>query len=164
MDNKITNLRVGSGYDVHKLKPGLNFILGGVHIEHSKGIEAHSDGDILLHAVSDALLGAAALGDIGCFFPDTDSKFKNLNSTVILDFVLEELKKMSYLIVNIDITIVLELPKLNVLIPEIKQSLCKLSNLTLDRINIKATTSEKMGFVGREEGIACHATVLIEKI
>lgn len=160
----MTNLRVGNGYDVHRLQDNLNFLLGGVNISHSKGIVAHSDGDILLHTISDALLGAAALGDIGCFFPDTESKYKNLNSVVILDFVLNELKNLSFHVVNIDIIIVLERPKLNPFIPQIKQSLSNLLHIGIDRLNIKATTSEKMGFIGREEGVACYATVLIEKI
>jgi 2-C-methyl-D-erythritol 2,4-cyclodiphosphate synthase len=160
----MTNLRVGNGYDVHRLQDNLNFLLGGINISHSKGIVAHSDGDILLHTISDALLGAAALGDIGCFFPDTESKYKNLNSVVILDFVLNELKNLSFQVVNIDIIIVLERPKLNPFIPQIKQSLSHLLHIGIDRLNIKATTSEKMGFIGREEGVACYATVLIEKI
>ena len=160
----MTNLRIGTGYDVHQLKNNLPLLLGGVEVSHNKGIVAHSDGDIIFHALSDALLGAAALGDIGHFFPDTDPAFKNMDSSVILSSVLSELSKLSYQIVNVDITIVLERPKLQTHIPAIKNSVAKYLKTQLNQVNIKATTSEKMGFVGKEEGVVCYASVLIEKI
>ena len=160
----MTNLRIGTGYDVHQLKNNLPLLLGGVEVSHNKGIVAHSDGDIIFHALSDALLGAAALGDIGHFFPDTDPAFKNMDSSVILSSVLSELSKLSYQIVNVDITIVLERPKLQPHIPAIKNSVAKYLKTQLNQVNIKATTSEKMGFVGKEEGVVCYASVLIEKI
>jgi len=160
----MTNIRVGIGYDVHQLKPNLPFVLGGVNINHNKGILAHSDGDIIFHALSDALLGAAALGDIGHFFPDNNPKYKNINSGKILVFVLEKLFELSYQIVNVDIIIVLEKPKLQSIISKIKKSVADYLKIDITNVNIKATTSERMGFVGREEGIACYATVLVEKI
>ena len=160
----MTNLRIGTGYDVHQLKNNLPLLLGGVQVLHSKGVVAHSDGDIVFHALSDALLGAAALGDIGHFFPDTNAAYKNMDSSIILSSVLSELSKLSYQIVNVDITIVLERPKLQSVIPEIKSSVAKYLKTELNQVNIKATTSEKMGFVGKEEGLVCYASVLIEKI
>ena len=123
-----------------------------------------SDGDILFHALSDALLGAAALGDIGCFFPDTDSKNKDIDSSLILSFVLNKILKLSYQILNIDVTIVLEKPKLQPIIPSIKKSVAESLKIKLDQVNIKATTSEGMGFVGKEEGVVCYVSVLLEKI
>ena len=159
----MTNIRIGMGYDVHRLDDNLPLILGGVDIEFKKGIVAHSDGDIVLHALSDALLGAAGLGDIGHFFPDTDVKNKNLDSSFILIDVLEKLKQLSYCIVNLDITIVLEKPKLQPHIHSIKESLSNILRLSTNFINIKATTSEGMGFVGKNNGIACYSVVLIEK-
>tara|TARA_B100000614_G_scaffold252246_1_gene264700 strand:- start:93 stop:575 length:483 start_codon:yes stop_codon:yes gene_type:complete len=160
----MTNIRIGIGYDVHQLQSGLPFILGGVKLESDKGIVAHSDGDILYHSIADALLGAAALGDIGKFFPDNNPKYKNMDSKVILLDVVSRLKKMSYSIVNIDVTIVLERPKLNPFIPKIKSSVSNCLSIDLDQLNIKATTSERMGFVGEEKGVACYSVVLIEKI
>ena len=160
----MTNIRIGIGYDVHQLQSGLPFILGGVKLESDKGIVAHSDGDILYHSIADALLGAAALGDIGRFFPDDDPKYQNMDSKVILLDVMSRLKKMSYSIVNIDATIVLERPKLNPLISKIKSSVSNCLSIDLDQLNIKATTSERMGFVGKEKGVACYSVVLIEKI
>ena len=158
------NIRIGFGYDVHQLKEDLPFLLGGVKLHYEKGVVAHSDGDILLHALSDALLGAAALGDIGHFFPDENQNYKNIDSTLILKSVIKKLIGLSYNIVNVDITIVLEKPKLQPIILEIRNSLSKLMSISLDQVNVKATTSEGMGFVGAEKGIACYATVLIEKI
>tara|TARA_B100001559_G_C15918569_1_gene357622 strand:- start:33 stop:515 length:483 start_codon:yes stop_codon:yes gene_type:complete len=160
----MTNIRIGIGYDVHQLQSGLPFILGGVKLESDKGIVAHSDGDILYHSIADALLGAAALGDIGKFFPDNNPKYKNMDSKVILLDVVSRLQKMSYSIVNIDATIVLERPKLNPLISKIKSSVSNCLSIDLDQLNIKATTSERMGFVGEEKGVACYSVVLIEKI
>ena len=160
----MTNIRVGMGYDVHQLDNNLPFLLGGVNVDYSKGIIAHSDGDIVFHALSDALLGAAGLGDIGCFFPDTDMRHKNMDSSIILSDVMLKLKNLSYYIVNIDLTIVLEKPKLQLLIPRIKESISNYLKIKIDNINIKATTSEGMSFVGEGKGIACYAVVLIEKV
>ena len=160
----MTNIRVGIGYDVHQLKSGLPFVLGGVQLDYNKGILAHSDGDILFHSIADALLGAAGLGDIGKFFPDNDPKYKNIDSSSILLEVLQRLKKLSYHIVNIDITIVLEKPKLQSLLSKIKESASLCLDINVNQINIKATTGERMGFIGEEKGIACYAVALIEKI
>ena len=160
----MTNIRVGIGYDVHQLQKNLPFFIGGVKLNYTKGVVAHSDGDILFHSISDALLGAAGLGDIGHFFPDNDPKYKNLDSSIIVLDVLNKLLELDYQIVNIDVTIVLEKPKLNSLIPQIKQSVSNSLKIETNQINIKATTSEKMGFVGLEKGVACYAVALIEKI
>jgi 2-C-methyl-D-erythritol 2,4-cyclodiphosphate synthase len=160
----MTNIRVGMGYDVHQLSDNIPFLLGGVKLDYKKGIVAHSDGDIVFHAISDALLGAAGLGDIGHFFPDTDLKYKNIDSQIILSEVLLKLEKLSYILINIDITIVLQKPKISPIIPEIKASLSNILKINVDRINIKATTTEWMGFVGREKGISCYTVALIEKI
>ena len=159
----MSNLRVGMGYDVHQLQSNLPFLLGGINISHTKGVVAHSDGDIVFHALSDALLGAAGLGDIGCFFPDTDVANKNLDSSVILSETLQKLVRLSYSLVNIDITVVLEKPKLSPHIIKIRESISTYLSIDIDRINVKATTSERMGFVGSEDGLACYAVVLIEK-
>ena len=159
----MTNIRVGNGYDVHQLKENLPFILGGVPIKYNKGIVAHSDGDVLLHAISDALLGAASLGDIGHFFPDTDQKYKDIDSKLILRKVCDELNQLSFSIINVDVTVVLEKPKLQPYINTIKESVAHLLRIPVDHTNIKATTSETMGFIGRGEGIVCYATVLIQK-
>ena len=159
----MSNLRVGNGYDVHQLDDNLELILGGIKVPSSKGIIAHSDGDILIHAVSDALLGAAGLGDIGYFFPDTDPRNKGIDSSKILVDVCNKLRKDSFLVVNVDATIVLQTPKLSPFIVSIKNSLSNILEIQSSRVNIKATTGENMGFVGRGEGIACYATVLIEK-
>ena len=159
----MSNLRVGNGYDVHQLDDNLELILGGIKVPSSKGIIAHSDGDILIHAVSDALLGAAGLGDIGYFFPDTDPRNKGIDSSKILVDVCNKLRKDSFLVVNVDATIVLQTPKLSPFIVSIKNSLSNILGIQSSRVNIKATTGENMGFVGRGEGIACYATVLIEK-
>ena len=159
----MNSIRVGNGYDVHQLKENLPFILGGVNIKYTKGIVAHSDGDVLLHAISDALLGAASLGDIGHFFPDTDQKFKDIDSKLILRKVCDELNRLSFSIINVDVTVVLEKPKLQPYINTIKESVAHLLRIPVDHTNIKATTSETMGFIGRGEGIVCYATVLIQK-
>lgn len=159
----MNSIRVGNGYDVHQLKENLPFILGGVNIKYTKGIVAHSDGDVLLHAISDALLGAASLGDIGHFFPDTDQKYKDIDSKLILRKVCDELNQLSFSIINVDVTVVLEKPKLQPYINTIKESVAHLLRIPVDHTNIKATTSETMGFIGRGEGIVCYATVLIQK-
>ena len=155
------NFRVGVGYDIHQLKNNNKLILGGVLIPHYKGTVAHSDGDVVIHAICDALLGAAGLGDIGHFFPDDDDSFKDIDSKVLLKKVFKMIKKNSFFVVNIDVSIVLELPKLKNYLLEMKSQISKCVNISVNDINIKATTSEKLGFVGREEGVACYATTLI---
>ena len=155
------NFRVGVGYDIHQLKNNNKLILGGVLIPHYKGTVAHSDGDVVIHAICDALLGAAGLGDIGHFFPDDDDSFKDIDSTVLLKKVFKMIKQNSFFVVNIDVSIVLEVPKLKDYLLEMKSQISKCINISENDINIKATTSEKLGFVGREEGVACYATTLI---
>ena len=159
----MSNLRIGIGYDVHRLESNLPFIIGGVKLNHHKGIVAHSDGDIIYHTIADALLGAAALGDIGHFFPDTDLKNKDLDSSVILSTVIDELQKKSYSIVNIDVSLVLEKPKIQPYELQIRESISQLMKLDLDVVSVKATTTEKMSFIGLEQGLSCYSVVLIEK-
>ncbi len=155
------NYRVGVGYDIHQLKENNPLILGGVLIPHYKGTVAHSDGDVVLHAICDALLGAAGLGDIGHFFPDNDEKFKNISSIILLKDVFKMIQKKGFLVVNIDVSIVLEAPKLKAYLSDMKTEISKCVNLSENDVNIKATTSEKLGFIGKEEGVACYATTLI---
>lgn len=159
----MTKLRVGFGYDVHQLEEGRKFVLGGVAIPFSKGPVAHSDGDVLIHALCDALLGAASLGDIGVHFPDTDPEFKGVDSKVLLRMVVEKLGAKSYHVVNIDSTVSLQRPKLKEYVPVMQQTLGRILKIESEDISIKATTTENLGFVGREEGIAAQAVVLIEK-
>ena len=155
------NFRVGVGYDIHQLKDNHELILGGVLIPHQKGTVAHSDGDVVIHAVCDALLGAAGLGDIGHFFPDNDDKFKNIDSRILLKDVFKMIQKKGFFVVNIDVSIVLEKPKLKQYLLDMKKQISKCVNLSENDVNIKATTSEKLGFIGRGEGVACYATTLI---
>ena len=155
------NIRVGQGYDVHKLAEGESFILGGVEINHFKGTIAHSDGDVLIHAICDALLGAANLRDIGFHFPDTSSDFKDIDSKKILYKTHDLLKSKGYLIGNIDCTVCLERPKLKDHIEDMKISLSEVLGIEIDKVSIKATTTEKLGFVGREEGVSSQVVVLI---
>ena len=159
----MSKLRIGIGYDVHRLESNLSLILGGVKINHYKGIVAHSDGDIILHSISDALLGAASLGDIGCLFPDTKSENKNIDSSIILLSVLKKLRGLCFSVVNIDVSIALQKPKLQPYVSEIRKSIAKLMQMEVDLISIKATTTEKMGFEGHEQGVSCYSVVLIEK-
>ncbi len=154
--------RVGNGYDIHRLEENNTLILGGVLIPFSRGTVAHSDGDVVIHALCDALLGAAGLGDIGHFFPDNDNKFKNIDSKILLKEVFEMIYKEGFSIENIDLTIVLETPKLNNYLPEMKSQISKCINLPVSNINIKATTSEKLGFIGRGEGVSCYASTLLK--
>ncbi len=158
------NFRIGQGYDVHCLAKGEELWLGGIKIPHSKGTIAHSDGDVLIHAICDALLGAAKLRDIGCHFPDTDEEFKNIDSKILLKKTCELLQKENYQVVNIDSTICAQQPKLKGYIPEMEKVLAKVMQLEVGQISIKATTTEKMGFVGEEKGIAAYAVALIEKV
>jgi len=153
--------RIGQGYDVHQLAEGESLILGGVIFKHNKGTLAHSDGDVLIHAICDALLGAANLRDIGFHFPDNSDKFKNIDSRILLKETIALLTKHQYKIGNIDCTICLQEPKLKDKIEEIKKSLAQTMNISVQDISVKATTTEKLGFVGREEGISVHAIALI---
>ena len=155
-------MKVGFGFDVHRMIVGRKFYLGGIEIPHSKGAEGHSDADVLIHAICDALLGAANLGDIGIHFPDTSAEFKNIDSKILLKKVCKLLKEKKYSIGNIDSTICLEKPKIFEYIPAMKKTLADVMEIDLDKISIKATTNEKMGFVGREEGISSYAVVLID--
>ena len=156
-------IRVGFGYDVHQFAPNRALWLGGVSIEHSLGLLGHSDADVLIHAICDALLGAANLRDIGFHFPDNDECYHNIDSKVLLHNTLVLLSEKGYHIGNIDATICAEQPKLNPYIPEMQQCLAKVMQTDVDNISIKATTTEKLGFTGRNEGISAYATVLIEK-
>ncbi len=157
-------MRIGQGYDVHKFEAGDFVMLGGVRIPFSKGMAAHSDGDVLLHAICDALLGAAALGDIGKHFPDTDPDLKGIDSRILLRRVAELLADNNYNIINIDATVVAQKPKVLSHIPNMREIIATDLNLIIDEINIKGTTTEGLGFEGREEGIASHAVCLIEKL
>lgn len=156
-------IRVGQGYDVHRFKEGGDVILGGVKIPYEKGLDAHSDGDVVLHALSDALLGAAALGDIGKHFPDTDQSFKGADSRVLLRHVYRIVQNKGYFLVNADITIIAQAPKMAPHIEAMCRNIAEDLNVELDCINVKATTTEKLGFEGRGEGIAVQAAVLIER-
>lgn len=156
-------IKVGFGYDVHALAEDESLVLGGVSIPHTKGTVAHSDGDVLIHAICDALLGAAALRDIGFHFPDTDPKFKGADSTVLLKEVVTLLQSHDFSIGNVDVTIAAQQPKINPHIPEMQKCLSAIMNVTLSDVSLKASTTERLGFEGREEGISVYAVVLIEK-
>jgi len=156
-------IKVGFGYDVHQLAKGEEFWLGGIKIEHSKGCIAHSDGDVLIHAICDALLGAANMRDIGYHFPDTSNDFKGIDSKILLKKTVKIIAEKGYSIGNIDSTIALQKPKIKPLIPEMQEVLAKVMEINTDDLAIKATTTEKLGFVGTEDGISAYATVLIEK-
>jgi len=160
---KGNTMKVGFGFDVHKLQEGRKFWLGGIEIPHNKGAEGHSDADVLIHAICDALLGAANLGDIGKHFPDNSSEFKDIDSKILLKRVCNLLAQNKYSIGNIDSTVCLQLPKIAPFIPEMVKTLSTVMGITEDQLSIKATTNEKLGFIGREEGISCYAVVLIEK-
>ena len=156
-------MRVGMGYDVHRLTEDRDLILGGVKIDWEKGLLGHSDADVLIHAVMDALLGAAALGDIGKHFPDTDPAYKGISSILLLEHVTKLLKEHHYEIGNIDATIIAQKPKMAPHIPQMKENIAKALHMEPDCLNIKATTEEKLGFTGREEGIASQAVCLLYK-
>ena len=155
--------RIGYGFDVHALQEGRPFILGGIEIPSSFGPLGHSDADVLIHAICDALLGAAALGDIGKHFPDTSGEFKNIDSKILLQRVVTLLKEKNYSIGNIDATVILEKPKIAPHIEAMREALSKVMGIPIDDISIKATTNEKMGFIGRQEGVSAHAVAMIEK-
>lgn len=156
--------RVGSGVDFHQLAEGRELWIGGVKIEHHKGAVGHSDADVLLHAICDAMLGAVCLGDIGVHFPDTDATYKNIDSKILLQRTMELIKKEGYIVVNVDSTLCLEVPKIKPHIAQMQAIIAKIIDVTEKDISIKATTTEKMGFAGREEGLMAYATVLLEKI
>ena len=156
-------MRIGHGYDTHRFVEGRPLVLGGVNVPHDKGLLAHSDGDVVIHALCDALLGAAALGDIGAHFPDTDKDFENIDSRVLLRQVHELLAQKSHEVVNADITILAEAPRMAPHINAMRDNLAADLAVTRDAINVKATTNEKMGFIGNREGIAVHAVVLIRQ-
>ena len=156
-------MRIGHGYDVHKLVEGRNLILGGVKIDHHLGLLGHSDADVLLHAVSDALLGAAGLGDIGRHFPDTDPQYKGADSLKLLAIVGEKVAASGYRISNIDVTMIAQKPKLKDHIGAMERNIASSLGLDVSRVNVKATTEEKLGFTGREEGLSCHAVCLLEE-
>lgn len=156
-------IRVGFGFDVHRLVPGRELWLGGIRLEHELGLLGHSDADVLIHAICDALLGAANLRDIGYHFPDNSAEFKNIDSKILLAKTVELIAGKGYRVGNIDATVCAERPKLKNRIPEIQEVLAKVMGVDADDVSIKATTTEKLGFTGREEGISAYATVLIEK-
>ena len=158
-----TALRIGQGYDVHAFEPGDHVTLGGVKIAHTLGIRAHSDGDVLLHALCDALLGAAGLGDIGMHFPDTDPTWRGADSRAFVRHVRELLEQRGFAIVNVDTTVLAEAPRLGKHRETMRQNIAADLSIPLERVNVKATTSEAMGFIGRREGLACHAIALIEQ-
>ena len=156
-------MRIGHGYDVHKLVEGRDLILGGVKIEHTLGLLGHSDADVLLHAVSDALLGAAGLGDIGKHFPDTDPKYKGADSLKLLEIVAQRVKEAGYRVSNIDVTMIAQRPKLRPHIEQMEANIAAAVGIDASSINVKATTEEKLGFTGTEQGMACHAVCLLEE-
>lgn len=157
------SFRIGFGIDFHQLVTDREFWLGGVKIAHNKGALGHSDADVLLHAICDAMLGAACLGDIGVHFPDTDNSFKNIDSKILLQKSFELIKQAGYGIVNIDSSLCLQAPKIKDYIPQMQLVIAQILELQLSDVSIKATTTEKMGFVGREEGLVAYATILLQK-
>ena len=157
------DIRIGHGYDVHALAEGLPLYLGGVKIEHTKGCVAHSDGDVAIHAICDALLGALALGDIGKLFPDTSAEFKGIDSKILLRRVCDVVAEKGYSVSNVDCTIAMQRPKLRPHIDTMRATLAEVMGLDVDRVSVKATTTEHLGFEGREEGVSTHAVVLLTK-
>ena len=156
-------MRIGHGYDVHRLVEGRKLVLGGVEIPHTLGLLGHSDADVLTHAIMDALLGAAGLGDIGKHFPDTDGSYKDIDSQILLKRVCQLLWEKKYAVVNLDATVIAQKPKIGPYIPQMVKTLAKNMNIDSSRINIKATTEEHLGFTGREEGISAHCVCLIQE-
>ncbi|MBU2648541.1 2-C-methyl-D-erythritol 2,4-cyclodiphosphate synthase [bacterium] len=156
-------MRVGIGFDVHQLQSGRNLVLGGVRIPFDKGLLGHSDADVLVHAIIDALLGALAMGDIGKLFPDTDNRYKDINSLELLEQVLDRIQKRGWQVGNLDTIIMAEQPKLQLFIPRMITSIAENLQIDKEQVSIKATTTEKLGFIGREEGIAAQAIVLLIK-
>ena len=156
-------MRIGQGYDVHRLVEGRDLILGGVKIDYEKGLLGHSDADVLLHAVMDALLGAAALGDIGRHFPDTDPAYKGIDSRKLLREVAEKIDAAGYRVENLDVTVIAQRPKLKDHIPAMEENIASDLHIGMDQVNVKATTEEKLGFTGDGSGMACHAVCLLER-
>jgi 2-C-methyl-D-erythritol 2,4-cyclodiphosphate synthase len=156
--------KIGHGYDVHRLVSGRLLILGGVEIPHTLGLDGHSDADVLLHAVCDAVFGALGLGDIGRHFPDTDEKYKGISSMLLAKECAVDMQKNGYRIGNIDVTVIAQKPKLMPFIAKMCENVASVFNTALENVNIKATTEERLGFTGTEQGIACHAVVLLERI
>ena len=156
-------MRIGHGYDVHKLVEGRDLILGGVKIPYEKGLLGHSDADVLLHAVSDALLGAAGLGDIGKHFPDTDPQYKGADSLKLLETVGVRVREAGYRVSNIDVTMIAQRPKLRPHIPQMEEHIAAAVGIDVSRVNVKATTEEQLGFTGSGEGMSCHAVCLLEE-
>ncbi len=157
-------MRIGHGYDVHKFTEGDSITLGGVVIPYTFGLEAHSDGDVLIHAICDALLGAAGLWDIGHHFPDTDAEFENIDSRFLLRKVMQDLNRLGWKVNNVDSTIIAQQPRLTPFMPSMRSILAQDLAIEVDAVNVKATTTEKLGFAGRKEGIAAHAVVLLVKV
>jgi 2-C-methyl-D-erythritol 2,4-cyclodiphosphate synthase len=157
------SLRIGMGVDFHQLTEGRKLMIGGVDIPHHKGALGHSDADVLLHAICDAMLGALALGDIGVHFPNNDPAFHNIDSKILLQKSFEKILDKGYRVVNLDSTLCLEAPKIKPYIPEMQKVIAGILDITMEDVSIKATTTEKMGFAGREEGLYAYATVLLEK-
>lgn len=158
-----TNLRIGQGYDVHAFGPGDHLVLAGVRLPHTAGIQAHSDGDVILHALCDALLGAAGLGDIGMHFPDSDPKWRGADSRNFLRHVMSLLSERRYAVVNVDVTLLADAPRIGKFRDAMRVNIAADLGLATDRVNVKATTSEGLGFIGKREGLACHAIALIEQ-
>lgn len=155
--------RIGSGVDFHQLAEGRKLWIGGVCIEHHKGAVGHSDADVLLHAICDALLGALCLGDIGVHFPDTDNTYKNIDSKILLQRTMQLIRQEGYHVVNIDSTLCLQSPKIKPYVAAMQEAIAGIAGITIKDVSIKATTTEKMGFVGREEGLMAYATVLLKR-
>ena len=157
------DIRIGHGYDVHALADGLRLVIGGVELEHTKGCVAHSDGDVAIHAICDAMLGALALGDIGKLFPDTSAEFKGIDSKILLRRVCDVIEQKGYKVGNVDCTIAMQRPKLRPHIDTMRSTLAAVIGIEVDRVSVKATTTERLGFEGREEGVSVHSVVLLYK-
>ena len=160
----MSNIRIGHGYDVHRLVEGRDLILGGVKIDHRLGLLGHSDADVLVHAIMDAIIGALALGDIGKHFPDTDPEYKGISSLKLLEKVRELCASSGYSVSNIDATLILQKPKVAPYIEDMRRNVASVLGMSVDDVNVKATTEEKLGFTGREEGVSAHAVALIERL
>lgn len=156
-------LRIGNGYDVHRLVEGRKLILGGIEIPHPKGVLGHSDGDVLIHAIMDAMLGALALGDIGQHFPDTDMKYENIDSTILLTRVKELIEERGYRVINLDSIVVLQKPKIKPYIEAMRKRVAEVLDIDVEQVSVKATTEEKLGFTGDETGVKSYCVVLLEK-
>ena len=157
------DIRIGHGYDVHALADGLRLVIGGVELEHTKGCVAHSDGDVAIHAICDAMLGALALGDIGKLFPDSSAEFKGIDSKILLRRVCDVIEQKGYKVGNVDCTIAMQRPKLRPHIDTMRSTLASVIGIEVDRVSVKATTTERLGFEGREEGVSVHSIVLLYK-